>query len=185
MSDPGPSELEQEIFREEVERVKFDLEQHTLAVLKGHFNRLVYLASLRDYSTGRYHHHGLEMYFSPQAVDEGARRCHIMAFEALVSLPLKEQTEDLVSFFESLQEDKARLVQVWQHLRSYQILPPEKSHPLARQLFEKNMEIMLKVLQETDLWALLHDPRSDEPAGRRVWGFLPGVNRGESRLFSQ
>jgi len=161
MFDPQSSELEQEIFREEVERAKSDLEKRTLAALNGYFHRLIYLASLRDYSTGRYHHDGLETRFSPQAVDEAARQCHIMAFESLVSLPLKEQTEDLVSFFESLQEDKARLVKVWQGLQSYQVLPPEKSHPLARQLFQKNMEIMLKVLQETDLWALLHDPHRD------------------------
>jgi hypothetical protein len=74
---------------------------------------------------------------------------------------LKEQTEDLVGFFESLKEDKARLVEVWQQLRSYQILPPEKSHPLARELFDKNIEIVLRILRETDLWPLLHDPHRD------------------------
>jgi hypothetical protein len=29
---------------------------------------------------------------------------------------------------------------------------------LARELFDKNIEIMLKILRETDLWPLLHDP---------------------------
>ena len=74
---------------------------------------------------------------------------------------MKEQAEDLVSFFESLKEDKTRLVEVWQRLRSYQILPPERGYPLARELFNQNIEIMLRILRETDLWPLLHDPHLD------------------------
>ena len=147
--------------REEVERVVRDFEERTLAGLAGQFNQLVYLASLRDYNTGRYHHHGLETRYSPSAVDVGLHQCHVRIFEELVALPLKEQTEDLLNFFESLKEDKTRLVAVWKRLKSYQILPPETCHPLARDLFDKNIEIMLRILRETDLWPLLHDSHRD------------------------
>ena len=145
----------------EVKRAIRDFEDRTLAGLKGYFSRLVYLASLRDYNTGRYHHYGLELRYSPEAVDVGLHQCHVEVFEELVSLPLREQTEDLLNFFESLKEDKARLVQVWRRLRSYQVLPPEGCHPLAQELFDKNIEIMLRILRETDLWPLLHDPHGD------------------------
>jgi hypothetical protein len=145
----------------EVERVMRDFEGRTLVGLEGYFSQLVYLASLRDYNTGRYHHYGLESRYSAEATDAGLHRCHVRVFEELVSLPLREQTEDLLSFFESLKEDKARLVLVWKRLRSYQILPPEDCHVLARELFDKNIEIMLRILRETDLWPLLHDPHSD------------------------
>ena len=161
MSDDQQSNQECAAFRQEFERLLRDFEGHTLAALQGHFSRLVYLASLRDYNTGRYHHYGLEARYAPEVVNEGLHQSHIGVFEELVSLPLKEQTEDLLSFFESLKEDKARLVEVWQQLRSYQILPPEKGHPLARELFNKNIEIVLRVLRETDLWPLLHDPHRD------------------------
>ncbi len=145
----------------EVDEVVRDFEERSLSGLDGHFNKLVYLASLRDYNTGRYHHYGLESRFSPEAVDEGLHECHIRVFEDLVTLPLKEQTEDLLNFFESLKEEKSRLVQVWKRLKSYQILPPEGCHHLARELFDKNIEIMLRVLRETDLWPLLHDSHGD------------------------
>jgi len=158
MSDdlfPNPNPA---VNRQEMERVVRDIEERTLVGLQGHFNQLVYLASLRDYNTGRYHHYGLETRYAAEAVDEGLRRCHVRIFEELVSLPLKEQTEDFLKFFESLKEDKVRLVGVWRRLRAYQILPPENCHPLARELFDKNIGIVLRILRETDLWPLLHDP---------------------------
>jgi hypothetical protein len=146
---------------EAVERVVRDFEERTLVGIDGRFNQLVYLASLRDYNTGRYHHFGLESRYGPELVDESLRECHVRIFEELVALPLREQTEDLLSFFESLKEDKSRLVTVWKRLKSYQILPPEGCHPLARELFDKNIEIMLRILRETDLWPLLHDAHGD------------------------
>jgi hypothetical protein len=146
---------------QDVERLVRDFQDHTLAGLKGYFCQLVYLSSLRDYNTGRYHHYGLESRYNSSTIDEGLRRCHVRIFEELVSLPLKEQTEDLLNFFESLRENKSRLVEVWRRLRAYQILPPENCHPLARELFDKNIGIMLRILRETDLWPLLHDPHRD------------------------
>ena len=145
----------------EVERVLTDFQRHTLDEMRGQFNKLIYLASLRDYNTGRYHHYGLETRYSSRAVDQALHRCHLRVFEDLVATPLSEQTQDLVNFFESLKEERARLVEAWQRLRSYQILPPENCHPLARQLFDKNIEIMLGVLRETELWGLLRDPHGD------------------------
>jgi len=158
MSNQPRSDQETEVLRQEVSRLLRDLEERTLAPLQGHFARLVYLASLRDYNTGRYRHYGLESRYAANVVNEGLRQSHIRAFEGLVALPLKEQTEDLLDFFESLKEEKARLVEAWQRLRSYRVLPPEDCHPVARELFDKNIEIMLRILRETDLWPLLHDP---------------------------
>lgn len=142
----------------EVEQVVTDFQSRTLARMEWHFSRLIYLSSLRDYNTGRYHHHGLESRYTNEAVDEGLRRCHAQVFDELVTLPLKKQTDDLVGFFTSLREERSRLVDAWERLRSYQILPPENCHPLAKELFEKNIVIILKVLRETELWELLHDP---------------------------
>jgi hypothetical protein len=158
MSDEQQHNQDAEVFGQAVDRLVRDFEERTLAPMGGHFARLVYLASLRDYNTGRYRHYGLESRYAADAVDEGLRQCHIRVFEELVALPLKEQTEDLLDFFESLKEDKARLVEAWQRLRSYQVLPPENCHPLARELYDKDIEIVLRILRETDLWPLLHDP---------------------------
>jgi len=145
----------------EIKRVVDDFRANTLAAIQGHFGRLVYLASLRDYNTARYHHYGLETRYDGDAVDEGLRQCHIKVFEDLMALPLRDQTRDLLEFFESLRERPSQMIDAWQRLRSYQVLPPENCHPLARQLFDKNIEIILGVLRETDLWELLHEPHGD------------------------
>ncbi len=145
----------------EVEQVVTDFQSRTLARMEWHFSRLIYLSSLRDYNTGRYHHHGLESRYTSEAVDEGLRRRHTQVFDELVTLPLKKQTDDLVGFFTSLREERSRLVDAWERLRSYRILPPENCHPLAKELFEKNIVIILKILRETELWELLHDPHGD------------------------
>jgi hypothetical protein len=145
----------------EAARVKEDIEAHSLGEMPGRFSRLIYLASLRDYNTGRYHHYGLETRFSHVAVDQGLHQCHIQIFEELMALPLEDQTRDLLAFFHSLREDRKRLIETWRTLRSYQVLPPENCHPLARQLFDKNIEVILRILRETDLWALLYEPHGD------------------------
>lgn len=144
----------------EVEQVVADFQEKTLGPMEGQFNRLIYTASLRDYNTARYHHYGLETRYGSEAVDQGLRQCHINTFEELMALPLQDQTRDLIRFFESLKEDRSRMIGVWQRLKSYQVLPPENCHPLARRLFDKNIEVMLQVLRETDLWELLHEPHS-------------------------
>jgi hypothetical protein len=152
------AELHQAI---QVERAIADFQRHTLATMQGLFCRLIYLASLRDHNTGRYYHNGLESRYGLDAADEGLRQCHRQVFEELLALSLRAQTDDLVGFFKSLQEQRPRLVEAWERLRSYQILPPESCHPLARDLFTKNIEIMLKVLRDTELWELLHDPHGN------------------------
>ncbi len=138
-----------------------DFQTRTLDRLRGYFSRLIYLASLRDYNTGCYHHAGLESRYDSAVVNDALHRCHTEVFEELAGLPLRTQTDDLVSFFVSLKEERARLVDAWERLRSYQVLPSENCHPLARDLFEKNVELILKVLRQTELWELLHDPHSD------------------------
>src|ERR1035441_3235736 len=70
---------------EELEHLVRDFEERTLAGMEGQFSRLVYLASLRDYNTGRYHHYGLESRYALEAVDEGLHHCHVRVFEELRS----------------------------------------------------------------------------------------------------
>jgi len=157
--EPGPSRSVPR--EEEIKRVLESVQQRTLDEMPGHFSRLIYLASLRDHNTGRYSHYGLECRFSSEAVNEGLRLSHVQVFRQITALRLEEQTRDLIQFFDSLKTDRARLVEVWRRLRAYEVLPPEHCHPLARQLFSKNVETILQILKQTELWELLSEPHGD------------------------
>lgn len=162
MSNPGTEHLGTGAPPDdEIRRVMEDFQHHTLDKMPGRFHRLVYLSSLRDHNTGRYNHYGLEQRYSQQAVDEALGHCHERAFDDLLTLTLRDQTQDLIHFFESLKEERACLVEVWQQLQAYQVLPPQSSSPLARQMFSKNVEVILQILKESDLWELLNDPHCD------------------------
>src|SRR2546428_4311441 len=91
----------------EVEQVVTDFQSRTLARMEWHFSRLIYLSSLRDYNTGRYHHHGLESQHSSEALDVGLRRGDREGFDDLGTLPLKKETEDLVAFLNSPTEERS------------------------------------------------------------------------------
>lgn len=159
MPDLGdPEDRDPLTLEEEVQRVAENVRSQTLDDLPGKFSRLIYLASLRDHNSGRYSHYGLECRFSCDAVHEGLHLCHSRAFEDLIAAPLQEQTQDLICFFESLKSERSRLVEVWRKLRAFEVLPPEDCPPFARQLFSKNVEVILQVLKQTDLWELLNDP---------------------------
>lgn len=145
----------------DVQRVIDNVRIHTLDDMPGQFSRLVYLASLRDHNTGRYNHYGLECRYCGDAVNEGLRRCHTQVFKEMIALPLQKQTQDLIQFFDSLKTQRPRLVEVWRRLRAYEVLPPEGCHPFARTLFCKNVEIILRILKQTELWELLDDTHGD------------------------
>src|SRR5579864_9633236 len=78
-----------------------DLRRRTLPQTSGPLDRIIYLASMRDYNTGLYVHQGLAARFSPEAASEALANCHRECFRELVSLELKDLTEQLDLYMRS------------------------------------------------------------------------------------
>lgn len=129
-------------------RIIQDFTLNTLAGIPGAYARLVYVASLRDLSSGRYEHQGLCALYPQQAVQEALRLCHEQVFERILESPLSEQMEDLRSCLAAMEGGLAEVVSHWQQLESYRVLLPEQVPDYLRDLFLSNLRALLQILHE-------------------------------------
>lgn len=108
--------------------------------------RLVYLASLRDYNTGRYSHAGWAFELTEEGADRALREFHLEEFGQLVQHSVEELAEELQSYFESLQEPVEEVVSVWREVESFRALLPRECHLVDRGLFLSAVRAALSVL---------------------------------------
>jgi hypothetical protein len=79
----------------------FDVSANYLDGLSGHFERLAYLAGLREASTGKYIHEPLAARYGPEPVNEVLTSCHQEIFERLLEMPLITQEDSLRQYLKS------------------------------------------------------------------------------------
>ena len=80
-------------------QILYDLSVHSLEPMGGMYERLAYVANLRDPSTGIYSHERLCAVFGEEGVGQALADCHEELFERLLESPLALQEEDLLSLF--------------------------------------------------------------------------------------
>ncbi len=90
-----------------------DLRNRTLAKLDGDLARLVYLASTRDYNTGRYAHDGLSFRFSESVAETVLAAAHREAFLSLALSPLRVLVSQLEHYIRSGWAHPDELVRAW------------------------------------------------------------------------
>jgi hypothetical protein len=77
------------------QQVLFDLTANYLEPMNSAYQRLAYLFSLWEASTGKYVHEDLATVYGAEAVDQVIAHCHEEVFERLLEMPLNAQREDL------------------------------------------------------------------------------------------
>src|SRR5580704_7312668 len=87
--------------RENVERAAEDLQRRTLAEIPRSLDRLIYLASMRDYNTGLYYHDGLAARFTQEAACEALADCHREAFRDLLGASLEELVAQMEAYVQA------------------------------------------------------------------------------------
>jgi len=117
----------------DLEAAKEDLNIRTLGPIGYDFGRLVYLSSLRDHSSGEYHHHGLARSFSHSVASIALEECHRDVFYQLIQSPLAKLVNEVERFVRSSGHDFDRTVRVWENLEAYRKLSAE-SNPAKRVL---------------------------------------------------
>jgi hypothetical protein len=124
-----------------------DLRRRTLAQTSGALDRLIYLASMRDYNTGLYVHQGLAARFSAEVACEALADCHRESFRELISLELKDLTEQLKAYMRSTGTGADDFLRTWRELEPYRVAVPVGTDSLVAQFLFSNLKVALAILE--------------------------------------
>ena len=124
-----------------------DLRRRTLFHAPRALDRLIYLASMRDYNTGLYHHEGLASRYSAEATCEALADSHREAFRELLASPLENLVEELETYMISSRTEPADFIRTWRGLEPYRVAVPVGVDSLSVELLFSNLKIALAILE--------------------------------------
>jgi hypothetical protein len=130
-----------------VQAVIRDLQLRTLSQMPVPLGKLIYLAGLRDYNTGMYHHDGLASRYSEEAACEALADCHRQAFRDLLSSSLEETVQQLESYMTGLGTSPGEFFSTWNSLKPYQVAVPAGTDPLLAEFLSSNLKVALAILE--------------------------------------
>ena len=131
----------------DVEVAKKDLDVRTLVPMGYDFARIVYLSSLRDFSTGDYHHDGLARSFSESAARAALVAAHQEAFYHMTLSPIECFVAQVERFIRSSPKDYASSLHAWETLEGYRVTVPSDCDELTCALFRSNIKIAIALLK--------------------------------------
>ena len=131
----------------QVVRAAEDLRRRTLSTVKGSLERMIYLASMRDYNTGIYYHAGLALRFGEEVAGEALAECHREAYWLLMGSSLESVVAQLQAYAERSGSAPQEIVRTWKALEPYRVAVPAGTDPLATDFFCSNLSIALSILE--------------------------------------
>lgn len=147
MGQPYRVEMIAKAKRADVLAASEDLRRRTLPYTSGSLDRLIYLASMRDYNTGLYVHQGLAARFSPEVACEALADCHQESFQELTSLQLKDLAEQLEVYMRSTGTVPGDFLRAWKDLAPYRVAVPVGTDSLLAEFLFSNLKIALAILE--------------------------------------
>jgi hypothetical protein len=134
-----------------------DLLRRTLVKISCDLARLIYLASTRDYNTGRYHHEGLANRFRSDAASQALEIAHRQVFYRLAACSLEDLVAQLETYLSFSRESPLDVLRIWQKLEPYRIAIPSDANPTVARLFLSNVRLALAI------WRQRQEPNPARP----------------------
>jgi hypothetical protein len=139
--------MSNQVKRVSVEQAIEDLQNHTLEGISGSIAKLVYLASTRDYNSGRYYHDGLAFRFTEEVAQTALGVYHSRIFQEIVSSSLEDLCCQLESYMKSSGIAPTDFLELWRKLEPYRVTVPLDCDNLSARLFFSNIKVALAILQ--------------------------------------
>jgi hypothetical protein len=114
-----------------------ELWRRILAHIPTAFGRLVYVASLRNGATGRYHHGELSAMLGEDDADRALRHSHHQVFTQWLVFSLADQKADLDEYLDVTTVTALR----------YRELPPVTAREVEKQLYLTDLETLLELMR--------------------------------------
>src|SRR6267143_3908243 len=130
-----------------VEQAYDDLLRRSLSRIDGDLARLIYLASTRDYNTGKYHHDGLAARFQDEIAGQALELAHREIFLQIAARSLEELVHHVEVYVSSSPQSREEVLQVWQKLEPYRVALPVDVNIALAQLFVSNIKLALAIVQ--------------------------------------
>ena len=131
-----------------VERAYDDLLRRSLSKITGDLAQLIYLASTRDYNTGKYHHDGLAAHFTADIACQALGLAHREIFYRIAAQSLQELVGEVDLYVNSSRQNRDEVLQVWQKLEPYRVALPVNVDAVAAHLFVSNVKLALAILRQ-------------------------------------
>jgi hypothetical protein len=132
--------------RLDVQQAADDIRSRTLARIHRPFDRLIYLASTRDYNTGIYHHDGLAARYGPAVACEALADCHREVFRDLLACSVEELVAQMEGYMRSAGITATDFLTSWRKLEPYRVAVPVETEPLSGEFLFCNLKTALAVL---------------------------------------
>jgi hypothetical protein len=126
-------------------QILYDLAGQYLEPMGGFFERLFYLAGLRDLSSGIYAHDRLGATYGEQSVNQALAKAHEEVFEGLLEIPLAQQEQDLRAFLNSRLSVGDQKFDFFEH--GMQNCVPPDAPVYLKNLFRSNVRALRELLQ--------------------------------------
>lgn len=124
-----------------------DLHRRTLSKLSRPLDKLIYLASTRDYNTGVYYHDGLASVYSQDVACQALAECHRETFRELLGTSLRELVIQMEDYMESVHLSADKFISAWKKLEPYRVTVPVESDPLAAEFLFANLRTALAIVE--------------------------------------